>query len=90
MSFYKPGVTISQSPSPKPANIRTPEPVESSFNQDFDQFMNGLDNFEPFHDLEDWSDNVDLFMNAMANLPEHADALWELAQLKKGKAKARE
>ena len=52
--------------------------------------MNNLDNFEPFDDLEDWSDNVDLFMNAMANLPEHADALWELAQLKKGKAKARE
>ena len=79
---------IPQSPSPKPAHIRTPEPAESSFDQDFDQFMNGLDNFEPFDDLEDWSDNVDLFMDAMANPPEHADALWELA--KKGKAKAPE
>ena len=29
-------------------------------------------------------------MNAMANPPEHADALWELAKLKKGKAKAPE
>ena len=52
--------------------------------------MDGLDNFEPFNDLEDWSDNVDLFMNAMANPPQHADALWELAKLKKGKAKALE
>ena len=42
-----------QNSSPKPAHIRIPEPVESSFDQDFDQFMNGLDNFEPFDDLED-------------------------------------
>src|SRR6185503_6559269 len=52
--------------------------------------MNSLENFEPFDDLEDWSDNVDLFMDAMANPPEHADALSELAKLKKGKAKAPE
>ena len=52
--------------------------------------MNGLDNFEPFDDLEDWSDNVDLFIDAMANSREHADALWEMAKLKKGKAKAPE
>jgi len=58
-------------------------PGESSFDQDFDQFMNGLDNFEPFDDLEEWSDNVDLFMDAMTNPPEHASALWELAKLKK-------
>ena len=44
---------IPQSPSPKPAHIRTPEPAESLFDQDFDQFMNSLDNFEPFNDLED-------------------------------------
>ena len=44
--------------------------------------MNSLDNFESFDDLEDWSDN--------ANPPQHADALWELAKLKKGKAKAPE
>ena len=31
--------------------------------------MNGLDNFEPFDDLEDWSDSVDLFMDAMAQVP---------------------
>ena len=52
--------------------------------------MNSLDNFEPFDDLTDWSDNVDLFMDAMANPPQHADALWELDKLKKGKAKAPE
>ena len=50
--------------------------------------MDGLDNFELFDDLEDWSDNVDLFMDAMANPLENADDLWELAKLKKGKAKA--
>jgi len=37
--------------------------------------MDGLDNFEPFDDLEDWSNNVDLFMDAMANPPKYADAL---------------
>ena len=52
--------------------------------------MNGLDNFEPFDDLEEWSDNIDLFMDAMANLPKHANALWELAKFKNGKAKAPE
>ena len=81
---------IPQSPSLKSAHIRTPKPAESLFDQDFDQFMNNLDNFEPFDDLKDWSDNVDLFMNAMANPPQHADALWELAKLKKRKAKAPE
>jgi hypothetical protein len=44
--------------------------------------MNSLDNFEPFVDLEDWSDNVDLFMDAMANSPQNADALWDSAKLK--------
>ena len=81
---------IPQNPSPKPAHIRTPEPAKSPFDQDFDQFMNSLDNSEPFDDLEDWSDNVDLFMDAIANPPEHADTLWELAKLKKGKAKSPE
>ena len=52
--------------------------------------MNGLDNFEPFDDLENWLDNVDLFMDAMTNPPEHANALWEQAKLKKGKVKAPE
>jgi hypothetical protein len=31
-----------------------------------------------------------LYMDAMANPPQHADALWELAKLKKGKPKALE
>src|SRR6185437_108184 len=45
---------IPQSPSPKPTHTRTPKPVESKFDQDFDRFMNGLENFEPFDDLEEW------------------------------------
>ena len=52
--------------------------------------MNSLDDFEPFDDLEDWSDSVDLFMDTMAHPPQNADALWELAKLKKGKSKAPE
>ena len=52
--------------------------------------MNNLDNFEPFDDLEDWSDNVNLFMEAMAHPPQKANALWELAKLKKEKPKAPE
>ena len=79
-----------QNTPPKSAHIRTPELAESSFDKDFDQFMNGLDNFEPFNDLEDWSDNVELFMDAIANPPEHANALWKLAKLKKGKGKTPE
>ena len=49
--------------------------------------MNSLDNFEPFDDLEDWSDNVDWFMDAMARPPQNVDILWELAKLKKEKSK---
>jgi hypothetical protein len=48
--------------------------------------MNGLENFELFDDLEDLSDNVELFMDAMAKPNEHADVLWELAKLKKRKS----
>ena len=43
-----------------------------------------------FDDLEEWLDNLELFMDAMAKPTEHADAFWELAKLKKGKAKAPE
>jgi hypothetical protein len=80
-----------QNPSPKPAHNRTPELADISdplFDQDFDQFMKSLDNFEPFDDLEEWSDNVNLFMDAMAHPPQMADALWEFVKLKKGKSKA--
>ena len=52
--------------------------------------MKSLDNLEPFDDLEDWLDNVDLFMDAMAHPSQMADALWELAKLQKGKSKALE
>ena len=47
--------------------------------------MKSLDNLESFDDLEDWSDNVDLCMDAIAHPPQMADALWELVKLKKGK-----
>ena len=75
----------------KPAHKWTPEPIDifdPLFDQDFDQFMESLDNLEPLDDIEDWSDNVDLFMDAMAHPPQNANILWELAKLKKGKAKA--
>ena len=75
-----------QTPSPKPAHKWTPELTNIShpvFDQDFDQFMESLDNLELFDDLEDWSDNVDFFMDAMAHPPQMADALWELVKLKK-------
>ena len=52
--------------------------------------MNGLENFEPFDDLEDWSNNIELFMDTTANSPKHADTLWKLAKPKKEKAKAPE
>ena len=67
-----------QCPSPKPAHKWTLEPndtSESLFDQDFDQFMGSFDIFEPFDDLKDWSDNVELFMEAMSHPPQMADAL---------------
>ena len=47
--------------------------------------MESLDNLEPYDDLEDWLDVVDLFMDAMVHPPYMADALWELAKLKNKK-----
>ena len=74
------GTLLSGTPqdSSKPVHKWTREPIDISdplFDQDFDQFMESLDNLEPYDDLEDWSDDVDLFMDAMAHLPHMADAL---------------
>ena len=52
--------------------------------------MESLDNLEPFNDIEDWSNDVDLFMDTMAHPSGMADALWEFVKLKKGKSKAPE
>ena len=49
--------------------------------------MESLDNLKPFEDLEDWTDDIDLFMEAMYNPPHMADALWQQAKLKKEKEK---
>ena len=55
------------------------------FDQDFDEFMESLDNLEPYDDLVYWSDDVDLFMEAMC-YPSHIDdVLWQEAKLKKQK-----
>ena len=75
-------------PSPKPVHKWTPEPTDISdplFDQDFDEFMESLDNLEPYDDLEDWSDNVHLFMDAISHSPHMADILWEKVKLKKQK-----
>ena len=75
-----------QDSSSKPIHKFTPEPTDISdllFDQDFDQFMESLDNLEPYGDLEDWSDNVDLFIDAMSYSPHMADILWEEAKRKK-------
>jgi hypothetical protein len=80
-----------QNSSPKHAHKWTPEPTDISdplFDQGYDQFMESLDILELYDDLEDWSDNLDLFMGEMAHPPQMADALWELVKIKKGKSKA--
>jgi hypothetical protein len=72
----------------KPVHKWTHEPIDISdplFDQDFDQFMESLDNLEPYDDLEDWSDDVDLFMDAMSHTPHMADIFWEEVKLKKQK-----
>jgi len=45
--------------------------------------MESLDNLETFDDLEDWSDDVDLFVEAMYHPPHMADVLWQQAKLSK-------
>ena len=58
--------------SSKPVHKWTREQIDISdplFDQDIDQFMESLDNLEPYDDLEDWSDDVDLFMDAMSHTP---------------------
>ena len=45
--------------------------------------MESLNNLEPYDDLEGWSDDVDLFMDAMSPSPHMADILWEETKLKK-------
>ena len=75
-----------QDPSLQPVLKWTPKPTDVSdplLDQDFDEFMESLDNLEPYNDLEDWSDNVDLFMDAMSQPPHMANILWEEAKLKK-------
>ena len=67
-----------QDSSSKPVHKWTPEPTNFSeplFNQDFDKFMESLDTLEPYDELEDWSDNVDLFMDAISHPSCMADAL---------------
>ena len=64
----------------------TPEPTDISdplFDKDFNEFMESIDNLKPYDDLEDWSDNIDVFMDAMSHSPHIADILWEEAKLKK-------
>ena len=45
--------------------------------------MESLDNLEPYDDLEGWSDDIDLFLDAMSHSPHMADILWEETKLKK-------
>ena len=64
----------------------TPEPTDISdplFDKDFNEFMESIDNLKPYDNLEDWSDNIDVFMDAMSHSPHMADILWEEAKLKK-------
>jgi hypothetical protein len=66
----------------------TPEPTDffdPLFDQDFDEFVESLENLEPYDDLEDWSDDVDLFMEAMFRPPHMTDVFWQEAKLKKQK-----
>jgi len=77
-----------RSNSSKSSHNWTPEPTDFSdplFGQDFDEFMECLGNLEPFDDLKDWSDNVDLFMEAMCHPPHMADIVWHEPKLKKQK-----
>ena len=45
--------------------------------------MESLDNLEPYDDLKDWSDNIDLFVDAMSHPLHMADILWKEIKNKK-------
>ena len=47
--------------------------------------MNSLENFEPFDDLEEWSDYVELFMDAWPNQPSMPTLFGNWPSLKKEK-----
>ena len=47
--------------------------------------MDSIDNLEPFDDLEDWTDDIDLFIEAMSNPPNMVDTLWQQAKFKEKK-----
>ena len=47
--------------------------------------MESHNNLEPYDDLEDWSNDINLFMEAMCHPPRMADVLWQDAKLKKQK-----
>ena len=47
--------------------------------------MDSLGSFEPYDDLEYWSNDIDLFMEAMCHPPYMADVLWKEAKFKKQK-----
>ena len=75
-----------QDSSSKPVHKWTPEPTDISdplFDLDFDEFMESHDNLKPYDDLENWSDDVNLFMDAMSHPPCMADSLWQEIKLKK-------
>jgi len=95
-------------------NAKEHDAPKAKFNQDFDNFMSGLDNTDPldsefiqidlefldpnddqelidyhsldipdeFDDLDDWSDNVDRFMEGLLN-PHMIEELWQKSKAKK-------
>jgi len=95
-------------------NAKEHDAPKAKFNQDFDNFMSGLDNIDPldsefiqidlefldpnddqelidyhsldipdeFDDLDDWSDNVDRFMEGLLN-PHMIEELWQKSKAKK-------
>ena len=77
-----------QASSSKSVHNWTAEPTNFSdplFDQNFDEFMESLDNLEPYDDLEDWSADIYLFMETMCHPPHMVDVLWQEAKLKKQK-----
>ena len=57
-----------------------PEFLDPTDDREFIDYINSLD--DNFDDLDDWSDDVDLFMERLCN-PHMIDKLWKKSKAKK-------
>jgi len=59
-----------------------PESLDPVDDREFIDYINSRDNPNNFDDLDDWTDDIDLFMEGLCN-PHKIDELWQQSKAKK-------